>query len=144
MCIRDSRNPQGIALDRSSGLIYSVEFGPRGGDELNQIRVGRNYGWPIITYGKEYWGPSIGSTHRKGMEQPLKYWTPSISPSGMIIYSQNKYKNWKNNIFLANLGSTHLRRLVLKNYKIAKEEKLFENLGAVSYTHLTLPTICSV
>lgn len=122
------RNPQGIDLDPVSGQIYSCEFGPRGGDELNLIKAGKNYGWPIITYGNEYWGPSIGSTHKEGMEQPLAYWVPSISPSGMVFYTGDKIKKWKNNLFLANLSSKHLRRLVIKNNKVTHQEKLFRSL----------------
>jgi aldose sugar dehydrogenase len=122
------RNPQGIDLDPVSKNIYSCEFGPRGGDELNRVVKEKNYGWPLITYGKEYWGPSIGDTHKKGMEQPVTYWTPSISPSGMVFYTGDKIPEWKNNLFLAALGSTHLRRLVLKNNKVIKQEVLFDKL----------------
>lgn len=122
------RNPQGIDIDPISKEIYAVEFGPRGGDELNLIKPGKNYGWPVITYGKEYWGPSIGDTNKKGMEQPVVYWTPSISPSGMVFYTGDKYPAWKNNLFLANLASTHIRRLELKDGKVIKQEVLFEKL----------------
>lgn len=122
------RNPQGIAINPNDGQIYSCEFGPKGGDELNYISKGKNYGWPIITYGREYWGPKIGETHKNGMEQPLIYWTPSISPSGMNFYTGNKIREWNGNLFLANLSSRHLRRLVLKGKKILKEEVLFKEL----------------
>ena len=123
------RNPQGIDIDPVSNQIFSCEFGPRGGDELNLIEKGRNYGWPIITYGKEYWGPKIGQTHKKGMVQPIAYWVPSISPSGMVFYLGDKIKKWKNNLFLANLSSTHLRRLILKNDQVIFQEELFKNLN---------------
>lgn len=123
------RNPQGIAQDPASGKIYSCEFGPRGGDELNLIEKGKNYGWPVITYGREYYGPRIGTTHKEGMEQPVTYWSPSISPSGMVFYSGDKIKKWKNNLFLANLSGQHLRRLVLKNNKVISQEILFKNLN---------------
>ena len=119
------RNPQGIDLDPVTGEIYSIEFGPRGGDELNIIKKSANYGWPIITYGKEYWGPSIGTTHKKGMEQPVTYWTPSISPSGMAFYHSDKLPLWNNSLFLAALGSQHLRRLTLNKGKVTSEEILF-------------------
>jgi len=119
------RNPQGIDINRVTGSIYSVEFGPRGGDELNLIQKSLNYGWPVITYGKEYYGPSIGKKSKKGMEQPLTYWTPSISPSGMAIYDSDKLPLWKGHIFLAALGSQHLRRLKLINNKVTEQEKLF-------------------
>ncbi|MDH5580809.1 MAG: PQQ-dependent sugar dehydrogenase [Bdellovibrionales bacterium] len=122
------RNPQGIDIHPITKEIYSCEFGPRGGDELNLIKKGVNYGWPIITYGSEYWGPKIGTTHKEGMEQPLKYWVPSISPSGMVFYRGDKIKGWKNNLFLANLSSTHLRRLVLEKNNVVEEESLFKDL----------------
>lgn len=123
------RNPQGIDIDPRNQKIYSVEFGPRGGDELNFIEKGNNYGWPIITYGREYWGPSIGDTHQAGMEQPLAYWVPSISPSGMAFYSGDKIAAWQNNLFLANLGSQHLRRLVIEDGQVVEQEVLFADLN---------------
>ena len=130
------RNPQGIALDPVTGEIYSCEFGPRGGDELNRVAEGNNYGWPVITYGREYWGPSIGETHHPEMEQPVVYWVPSISPSGMAFYQGDKIPQWKNHLFMANLRSTHLRRLVVENNKVVEQEALFKNLGErIRHTH---------
>ncbi|PCJ48479.1 MAG: hypothetical protein COA74_08785 [Gammaproteobacteria bacterium] len=123
------RNPQGIDINPVNQKIYSAEFGPRGGDEVNIINKAKNYGWPIITYGREYWGFKIGSTHKKGMEQPLVYWTPSISPSGMAFYTGDKIKEWKNNLFLAALGGSHLRRLVIKDDRIVSQTVLFKKLG---------------
>jgi len=123
------RNPQGIAVDPKTFRLWSCEFGPRGGDELNLIEKGKNYGWPVITYGREYWGPKIGKTHQNGMEQPIAHWEPSISPSGMNFYTGNKIKDWENNLFLANLSSKHLRRLVLENNKVITEEILFKDLN---------------
>jgi glucose/arabinose dehydrogenase len=123
------RNPQGIDIDPITGEIYSIEFGPRGGDELNLIQKSKNYGWPVITYGKEYWGPSIGDTHNEGMQQPVIHWTPSISPSGMTFYHSEKYPEWKNSLFLAALGSRHLRRLELKDNQVTSEEMLFSDLN---------------
>lgn len=123
------RNPQGIDLDPVTGEIYSCEFGPRGGDELNLITRGKNYGWPVITYGREYWGFSIGDTHHPEMEQPVAHWVPSISPSGIAFYRGDKIPQWKNNLFLANLSSTHLRRLLLENNKVVEQEVLFEDLS---------------
>lgn len=123
------RNPQGIDINPVDNKIYSVEFGPRGGDELNLIAKGNNYGWPVITYGHEYHGPKIGTTHKEGMQQPLVYWTPSISPSGMVFYRGDKIPQWKNNIFVAALGSTHLRRLVLKNGRVTLQQVLLNDLG---------------
>lgn len=122
------RNPQGIFYDEEEKKLYSIEFGPRGGDEFNFIKKGANYGWPVITYGKEYWGPSIGDEKKDGMEQPLIHWTPSISPSGLTKYTGDKNKKWKNNWFLACLGSTHLHRVILKNGKFVKQESLLESL----------------
>lgn len=107
------RNPQGLALDLNNKTIFSTEFGPQGGDELNIIQKGKNYGWPSITYGREYYGPKIGLTHKKGMEQPLHYWVPSISPSGLMIYKGDHFPAWKGDLFLANLSSRHLRRVTL-------------------------------
>jgi glucose/arabinose dehydrogenase len=120
------RNPQGIDIDPVSGEVFSCEFGPRGGDELNHVKKAKNYGWPVITYGREYWGPKIGGTKKEGMEQPIVHWTPSISPSGMAFYTGNKISKWKGNLFLANLSSQHLRRLVLKNNKVILQEELLK------------------
>lgn len=123
------RNPQGIALNPSNNQIWAVEFGPRGGDEVNHIQAGKNYGWPVITYGKEYWGPKIGvGTHKEGMEQPLIHFTPAISPSGMAFYSGDKFPQWKGNLFLAALSETHLHRLEFKEDKVVAQERLLENL----------------
>lgn len=123
------RNPQGIAIAPNGIDLYSCEFGPKGGDEVNWIKVKNNYGWPVITYGREYWGPKIGTTHKEGYQQPLVYWSPSISPSGMNFYSGNKIAEWHNDLFLAALGSRHLRRLRVKDHKIMFQEKLYEELN---------------
>ncbi|MEE3079574.1 MAG: PQQ-dependent sugar dehydrogenase [Bdellovibrionota bacterium] len=123
------RNPQGIDIDPVTKKIWSVEFGPRGGDELNLIRGGINYGWPVITYGKEYWGPSIGDTHKKGMEQPVKHYVPSISPSGMAFYVGDKIEEWRNDLFVAALGSQFLLRLKIKDDKVVEEKRYFEDLN---------------
>lgn len=121
------RNPQGIDFDPKTNQLYSCEFGPKGGDELNLIKPGNNYGWPIITYGKEYYGLSIGTTHKTGLIQPVTHWTPSISPSGMTFYIGDKIKEWQGDLFLAALGSRHLRRLVLEDEKVIKQYKYFES-----------------
>jgi len=123
------RNPQGLYYDESSKALYSCEFGPRGGDELNLIEEKKNYGWPVITYGKEYWGPSIGDEAKEGMEQPLTHWTPSISPSGMTKYTGDKNSKWKGSFFLATLGDTHLHRVEIDKKKVVKEERLLDSLG---------------
>lgn len=121
------RNPQGLAMDKD-GQLYNAEFGPRGGDEINLVSKGLNYGWPEITYGREYWGPKIGSTKKEGMEQPFTYWVPSINPSGMTIYQSDVIAPFKGNMLLACLDN-HIRRLVFSDKKIIKEEKLIDDLS---------------
>lgn len=122
------RNPQGLIID-PSGAILNAEMGPRGGDEVNLVQRGGNYGWPIATYGKEYWGPKIAPGEKTGTIQPLYYWAPSISPSGMMIYSGTAFKNYSGNIFLATLSGSHLHRVVVdKNRKLIKEENLLSDL----------------
>ncbi len=122
------RNPQGMMFD-SKGVLWEAEFGPRGGDEVNVIEKGKNYGWPVITYGKEYWGPSIGEPKKEGMMQPLFYWTPSISPSGLLVYEGSAFPKFKGNLFLATLAGSHLHRVIMDdNRKLVKEEKLLEDL----------------
>jgi glucose/arabinose dehydrogenase len=123
------RNPQGAALHPVSGKLWTVEHGARGGDEINIPRPGRNYGWPVIAYGRHYWGGKIGEgTHKAGMEQPVHYWDPSIAPSGMAFYTGDKYPKWKGNLFIGALRFQLLSRLVLKGEKVVKEERLFEKL----------------
>lgn len=121
------RNPQGIAFNPVNGTLWSSEFGPRGGDELNLIKAGKNYGWPIISYGIEYSGKKIGEPTlqaKNGMEQPIYYWDPVLSPSGMTFYSGKGMSEWKNNLFIAGLSSVHIARLVIKNNKVVGEERL--------------------
>lgn len=124
------RSPQGFFRNPVNGDLWLVEMGPRGGDELNLLKAGANYGWPVITYGREYHGPKIGEgTEKAGMEQPVAYWVPSISPSGATIYLGDIFPKWKGNIFLGNLSGTHLRRLVMDNNKVVKQEELLKDLG---------------
>ena len=111
------RNPQGLALHPHTGDIWEQEHGPRGGDEINLIQKGKNYGWPIITYGREYWGPSIGTTHKKGMEQPVKFYVPSIAPSSLMIYSGRLFTKWKGDFFSTALKDPHISRVVIKYMK---------------------------
>ena len=119
------RNPQGLYFDKTINILFSNEHGPRGGDELNIIKKGVNYGWPVITYGKEYWGPSIGTTRKKGMEQPLKYYIPSFAPSSLLIYSGKLFKNWKGHIFQAALKFDYIGKLKLnKQNKPVNETKI--------------------
>jgi len=119
------RNIQAAALD-ASGRLWTIEHGPRGGDELNRPEPGKNYGWPVITYGIEYQGPKIGEgiTAKEGLEQPVYYWDPVIAPSGMIFYSGDLFPQWKGNIFVGGLASTKLVRLVLENDRVVGEEWL--------------------
>ena len=125
------RNVQGLAFHPQTGDLWENEFGPRGGDELNLIQPGKNYGWPVITYGLEYGGSKIGQAQTKqaGMEQPVYYWDPVLSPSGMTFYTGNAIPEWKNNLFIAGLNSNHIARLVLTNNKVTGEERLLAGEG---------------
>ncbi|MFY0713988.1 PQQ-dependent sugar dehydrogenase [Seonamhaeicola sp. NFXS20] len=126
------RNPQGMVKNPFTGAIWVNEHGPKGGDEINIIEKGKNYGWPVISYGINYSGtPFTDITKKEGMEQPLFYWVPSIAPSGMAIVSSNKYPDWKGNVLVGSLKFQYLERLVLKNNTVVKREKLFENIGRV-------------
>ena len=123
------RNVQGLAWHPETGDLWEGEFGPRGGDEINRIQPGKNYGWPAITYGIEYSGPAIsgGATQKEGMEQPVYYWDPVVSPSGMVFYSGDAIPEWKNNLFVCALNLPHLIRLVIQGNKVTGEERLFES-----------------
>ncbi len=124
------RNPQGIALDRATGRIWEHEHGPRGGDEVNILRAGANYGWPVITYGKSYSGFSIGEgTAKPGMAQPATYWVPSISPSGMAYYTGAAFPAWRGNLFVGALSGERLVRLELEGERVVHEERLLRDLG---------------
>lgn len=120
------RNVQGIAFHPETGDLWETEFGPRGGDELNLIEPGKNYGWPVITYGIEYAGKSIGDSiqQKEGMEQPVYYWDPVISPSGITFYNSDAIPEWKNNLFISCLSGMHICRLVIENKKVVGEERL--------------------
>jgi len=120
------RNVQGLAFNPATGDLWENEFGPRGGDELNLIQPGKNYGWPLITYGIEYSGEKVGpgNTKQDGLEQPVYYWDPVLSPSGMTFYSSDSIPEWKNNLFIAGLSSMHIARLVIRDNKVVGEERL--------------------
>jgi glucose/arabinose dehydrogenase len=124
------RNAQGMALHPDTGLIWQHEHGPRGGDEVNVVRAGRNYGWPEISYGEEYSGGPVGdgSTSKEGMEQPLVHWEPSIAPSGMMFYTGNKFPRWQGDLFIGALAGKHLRRLELDGETVVHQELLLENV----------------
>ena len=123
------RNPQGLAIHPETGELWEGEHGPKGGDEVNLVRPGMNYGWPVITYGVEYSGATIGAgiTQKEGMEQPVYYYKPSIGPSGMVFYTGNAFPQWKGNLFMGAMALTHLNRLVIEQNKVIREERLFED-----------------
>jgi glucose/arabinose dehydrogenase len=122
------RNPQAILLSKN-GIIWEHEHGPKGGDELNIIKPGLNYGWPAITYGVDYSGAIISPyTKAEGMEQPVTYWVPSIAPSGMTEYQGDKFPEWKGNLFVSALAERSVRRLVLKNGKVISQHLMLDEL----------------
>ncbi|MGL6267404.1 MAG: PQQ-dependent sugar dehydrogenase [Chitinophagaceae bacterium] len=123
------RNPQGITFHPQTGSLWESEHGPQGGDEINIIEQGKNYGWPVITYGIDYSGAPIGAgiTEKEGLEQPLKYYKPSIGPSGMLFYTSDKIPSWTGNLFIGAMALTHLNRLVIKENKVIQEERIFED-----------------
>lgn len=120
------RNAQGLDIHPVTQELWLSEMGPRGGDEINLIKPGKNYGWPTITYGIEYGGQAIsnGATQKEGLEQPVYYWDPVLSPSGMAFYSSNAIPEWQNNLFIGGLSSKHIARIVLKDNKVIGEERL--------------------
>jgi glucose/arabinose dehydrogenase len=120
------RNQHGLAIHPVTGDLWEGELGPRGGDEMNMIRAGANYGWPVITYGIDYSGQPIGGgiQQQTGMEQPVYYWDPVISPSGMTFYRGNRIPEWENNLFIAALSGQHIARLVIADNRVTGEERL--------------------
>ena len=121
-----NRNPQGLALD-DSGILWELEHGPKGGDELNIIEKGKNYGWPVITYGINYNGTKITEiTHKEGMEQPIWHWTPSIAVCGMKIYKGEEFRSWNENILVTSLKFEYLERVVVKGRKKVESEIIYE------------------
>lgn len=120
------RNPQGMAFHPVTGDLWIHEHGPQGGDEINLVKPGKNYGWPVITYGEEYGGGKIGEgiTEKEGMEQPVYKFVPSIAPCGMMFYTGNVFPKWRNNIFVGALALQHLNRLVIEKDKVIKEERI--------------------
>ena len=127
------RNPQGLAIHPATGAIWIHEHGPRGGDEVNVLRGGGNYGWPVVTHGREYAGGRIGvGTEAPGMEPPLLHWTPSIAPSGMAFYTGTGFPRWRGDLFMGALRGRHLRRIVLRDGRVAAQEVLLEGrLGRI-------------
>jgi glucose/arabinose dehydrogenase len=124
-----NRNMQGAALHPQTGLLWTHEHGPQGGDEVNVVRTGTNYGWPVITYGANYGtGTKIGEgTHKSGMAQPIHYWVPSIAPSGMAFYTGDRFPAWRGDLFVGALRDQLLVRLKLDGEKVVKEERMLRN-----------------
>lgn len=120
------RNPEGLDIDPATGELWEAEFGPHGGDEINLIRPGKNYGWPVITYGLEYSNDKVGEgiQQKAGMEQPVYYWDPVVSPSGICFYKGTAIPEWKNNLFVACLSGQHVDRLMIRNNRVVGEERL--------------------
>lgn len=125
-----NRNAQGMAVHPETGDVWQVEHGARGGDEINLIRPGRNYGWPEITHGVNYSGEPISpDTARAGLEQPLVHWTPSIAPSGMAFYTGDRFPEWRGNVFVGALAGQHLRRVAFDGTTPVEQEQLLEDRG---------------
>jgi glucose/arabinose dehydrogenase len=124
------RNIQAAAVDPTTGRLWTVEHGARGGDELNHPESGKNYGWPVIAYGRDYSGSKIGEgTEKAGMEQPVYYWDPVIAPSGMTFYTGNAFAGWKGSVLVGGMSPGRLVRLTLRNGRVASEEQYLGDLG---------------
>lgn len=128
------RNPQGMVYDKENNRLWAVEHGPKGGDELNLIEKGKNYGWPLVTYGINYNGQPISDkTEMEGVQKPVKYWVPSPAPCGMALVTSDKYPGWKGNLLIANLAFRFLNRVQLDGTTFVAEEKLLENIGRIRH-----------
>ena len=127
------RNPQGLVIHPETGDIWATEHGPQGGDELNLIVKGHNYGWPVIGYGVNYGtGSRIHEgTERDGMDQPVHYWVPSIATSGLLLYTGDRFPKWKGNLFVGGLAGAQLARLTLDGRRVTNEETLVKGLGRI-------------
>jgi len=127
------RNPQGLAIHPETGDVWADEHGPQGGDELNLIRAGLNYGWPVIGYGVNYGSGSAihEGAMRQGMETPVHFWVPSIATCGLLIYTGDKFPEWKGNLFVGGLAGQQIARLTLDGQRVVNEETLFQNRGRV-------------
>ncbi|SIQ94381.1 Glucose/arabinose dehydrogenase, beta-propeller fold [Alkalispirochaeta americana] len=123
-----NRNSQGMTVDRETGRIWQTEHGPRGGDELNLIQPGRNYGWPVISHGVDYrtGQPPQEGTHHPGMEQPVLHWTPALAPSGLVLYTGEAFPGWQGNLFAGGLAGQQIRRIVLEGETVIHEEVLLD------------------
>lgn len=126
------RNPQGLALQPETGSLWDAEHGPRGGDEINRVSKGANYGWPVITYGMNYNGtPITGETHKSGMEQPQHYWVPSIAVSAINFYTGDRFPNWRNHLLVGSLAKEQLRLLRIEGDKVVADELLLQGRGRI-------------
>lgn len=126
------RNPQGLVYDQATGNLWTAEHGPQGGDELNLVRPGRNYGWPVIGYGVNYGGANLHSAReREGMEQPMHYWVPSIATSGLLLYTGDAFPDWKGNVFVGGLAGVQLARVTLTGTSAVSEETLLKGIGRI-------------
>lgn len=126
------RNPQGLVYDADTKTLWDVEHGPKGGDELNKVEKGKNYGWPLITYGINYDGtPITDKTAQEGLEQPVTYWVPSIAPCGMTQVKGDKYEGWKNSFLIGALSFQHIARVEVSDGKYVGQEKLIDQMARV-------------
>ncbi|WP_031526032.1 PQQ-dependent sugar dehydrogenase [Dyadobacter crusticola] len=126
------RNPQGMVIHPTTGVIWEHEHGPQGGDELNIVEKGKNYGWPLITYGIDYDNSIISKdTAKAGMEQPVIFWRPSIAPCGMTFVTSDKFKDWKGDLIVGSLKFMQLHHLTIKGNKVTKREVIFDKIGRV-------------
>ena len=125
------RNPQGLTVHPETEKIWSHEHGPRGGDEINVVEKGKNYGWPIITHGEEYEGGPVGEgvKFQDGLEQPFRYYSPSVAPSGMTFYTGSDFPEWKGNLFFGAMSQRNLYRIGMIDGQITEEERMLENLA---------------
>ena len=125
------RDIQGVAIDPKTGDLWTSEHGPRGGDEINHIQKGRNYGFPVIGYGREYSGKPINNdkTAQEGMEQPIYFWTPDVAPAGITFYAGKLFPEWRGDLFVASMLGKSVVRLVLKNDRVVAEERLLTDLN---------------
>jgi glucose/arabinose dehydrogenase len=124
------RNVQGATLDPATGALYTIEHGARGGDEINRPEAGKNYGWPVITYGIDYSGAKIGEgTRKEGMEQPVYYWDPSIAPSGATFYTGDKFPRWRGQLLVGALVAQLVTRIEIRNGTVAGETRMLDNLN---------------
>lgn len=125
-----TRNGQGLTINPTTQEIWEHEHGPKGGDEINIIKPGKNYGWPVITHGREYDDKPVGEslTAKEGMEQPFHYYVPSIAPSGMVFYTGNRYPQWKGNLFIGSMVLMHLNRLTIRDGIVVNEERILKEM----------------